>query len=103
VPKTETGSVRHRLCAADEMADPITLVVEEIDNGGRYDVHVDGRDLLTSPQPLLDSARALLEQGYDPNRRLLMRRAGREQIDLAAPLGHAARLSAEGTTFGNRC
>jgi hypothetical protein len=73
-------------------SDPITLVMEEIDNSGKYDAHVDDRYLLTSPQPFLDGARALLDQGYDPGRRLLMCRAGREQIDLAAPLGHAAGL-----------
>ena len=79
---------------------PITLVVEEIDNGGRYDAHVDGRYLLTSPQPFLDGARALLEQGYDPTRRLEMRRAGRNQFDLAAPLGKAAGLRVKVSTQG---
>ena len=82
------------------MTDPITLVVDEIDNSGRYDLHVDGRYLLTSPQPFLDGARALLEQGYDPTRRLEMRRAGRYQVDLAGPLGIAAGLTVEASELG---
>jgi hypothetical protein len=70
----------------------IILTITEIDNSGRYDAHVDDRYLLTSASPFLDAARLLLEQGYDPNLRLQMRRPGRDQIDMSAPLGKAAGL-----------
>jgi hypothetical protein len=78
----------------------LTLEVREIDNSGKYDVELDGRYLLTSPQPFFDAARLLLEQGYDPALRLQMRRAGRQQIDLAAPLGKAAGLTVEANSLG---
>ena len=78
----------------------IIMIVSEVDNSGRYDAHVDGRYLLTSAQPFLDGARALIGHGYDPTRRLVMRRANREHVDLVAPLGIAAGLTVESTRSG---
>jgi hypothetical protein len=74
----------------------IVLTVREVDRRhGPYDVFVDGRYLLTSTQPFLDSARVLLEQGYDPGCRLVMRREGSDHDALAARLDAAAKLTVD--------
>jgi hypothetical protein len=76
------------------------IVAETDDRRGRYDAHVDGHRLVTSTQPFLDGARALIEQGYDPARLLVMQRPGREQVDLRAPLAVAAGLDVRSTPGG---
>jgi hypothetical protein len=82
------------------MTDIILLEIAEVGNSGRYDAYADGRYVVTSAQPFLDGARALIAQGYDPERRLVMRRHGRAQDDLAALLSEAAGLTIESTRFG---
>jgi hypothetical protein len=82
------------------MTDIILLEIAEVGNSGRYDASADGRYLCTSAQPFVDAARALVAQGYDPTRRLVMRRQGGAQEDLAGRLGAVAGLSVESTRFG---
>jgi hypothetical protein len=81
------------------MADIIMLIIE-VDHSARYAAYVDDRYLITSAQPFLDGARTLIAQGYDPTRRMVMRREDREHYDLAALLGMAAGLTVESTRFG---
>jgi hypothetical protein len=78
----------------------ILMTIVECANSGRYVARVDGHDIVTTAQPLLDGARALIAQGYDPTRRLVMRRPYREQVDLVGPLGVAAGLTVESSRFG---
>src|SRR5437763_8033347 len=68
---------------------------------GRFDALVDGLVLLTSAQPLCDSARILIAKGCNPDSFLIMRRDGRKNWDLRATLKVAAALtvSANDTTF----
>jgi hypothetical protein len=89
----------NRIGEAEEQA-----VVDDLRHAKEFGLaaiaYADGRYLCTSSQPFVDAARALVVQGYDPTRRLVMRRQGREQSDLAAPLGTAAGLTVESTRFG---
>jgi hypothetical protein len=78
----------------------IVMVVSEVDCSGQHDCYVEGRHLLSSGQPFLDGARVLLARGYEPMRRLVMRRPDREQVDLAAPLGVAVGLRVTSTPPG---
>jgi hypothetical protein len=78
----------------------VLLVIAEVANSGRYDAYADGRYLVTSAQPFLDGARALVAQGHDPALRLVMRRGGGEHDLLSAPLGVAAGLTVESSRFG---
>src|SRR5262245_22886876 len=77
----------------------ITITVTEADRAGRYSVHHGDRYLLTSASPFLDAARVLVAQGHDPQATLVMRRSSLERIDLSGPLGIAAGLVVEGTSF----
>ena len=78
----------------------IIMTVSEVDRSGRFEAYVDGRYAVTSAQPFLDAARVLIEQGYDPARRLVMRRVDREQVDLVALLGVAAGLTVRTNRYG---
>jgi hypothetical protein len=78
----------------------ILMTIVECANSGRYVARVDGRHIVSSAQPFLDSARALIAQGYDPTRRLVMRRPDRAQVDMTGPLGVAAGLTVESSRFG---
>jgi hypothetical protein len=81
------------------MRDDIIMAICELDRSGRYDAYVDGRYIVSSSQPFLDGARCLIEQGYDPSRRLVVRREDREHYDMTGPLGVAAGL----TVKSDRC
>jgi hypothetical protein len=63
-----------------------------------FDAHLDGRLIVgRSTQPMLDGARRLLDEGYDPVRPLIMRRAGADHDALRSTIGAAAKLTvAEG-------
>jgi hypothetical protein len=78
----------------------IMMVAHEVGGSGRYAAYVDGRHIVASTAPFCDAARVLLEQGYDPTRRLVMRRPDREQIDLSGQLGAAAKLTVQSNTLG---
>jgi hypothetical protein len=58
--------------------------------------------IATSRAPLLDGARKLLELGFAPSDRIVMRHAGSNTNCLAATIGVAAKLSVAETPFGPR-
>ena len=60
---------------------------------GQYTAALDGRDLVTSRQPFLDSARVLLAEGFDPKSRLVMRWATTGTESLRSTIGYAAGLT----------
>src|SRR5262245_46075850 len=87
------------------------IVIVSPAGSGRFDAFIDGRYQLTSPSPLIDTCRILIERGIDLDTRIAMRHAGRDYdavwgrlVDLAsvrvtsasdgrpiiAPQGHAA-------------
>jgi len=74
----------------------ITIIVQETaSRRGLYDAHLEngGRQIVSSSvTPFIDAAKRLLELGYNASTVLLMRRPGREQIDLKGPIGVAAKL-----------
>ena len=70
----------------------IVLTIKEA-GAGRYDAYADGRYLLTSTQPLLDGARALLAQWCDPATMLTMIRPPSTAWAMRAPIGVAAKLT----------
>jgi hypothetical protein len=64
--------------------------------GPLFDSAVDGRTIITrSTQPLLDGARALIAEGVDPARRIVMRHAGSDVDALRSTVGAAAKLTLE--------
>jgi hypothetical protein len=81
---------------------PITIIVDEIERKGRFSAELpDGTVLAASSrQPLLDAARVLLRQGYDPNQRLAMKRRGSDTVALSGVLGKLAKLMVEETDRG---
>jgi hypothetical protein len=85
-------------------AAPITILVRSAKSSGYFEARVQGAELLlvTSRQPLLDAARALLAVGCDPEVVLEIRRPGATSWDLRAILRVAARLTVDehnGTRF----
>src|SRR5262249_47617787 len=62
---------------------------------GRFHATLNGELLTTSRQPLLDGARELLERGYDPNTRIVMRHDGSKVDALPSTIGAAAKLTVE--------
>ena len=60
---------------------------------GTYTASLGGRDLCTSRQPLLDSARFLIQEGADPADVLVMRWAETGTESLTATVGTAAKLT----------
>jgi hypothetical protein len=75
----------------------IELVVSPAGRLGHFRAQLAQRELVTSRQPLLDSARILLGEGCDPTTVLVMRHAGSQTESLRATIGAAAKLTvAEG-------
>src|ERR1700675_3073818 len=70
----------------------IMLTVVEV-APGRFDAYVDGRCIVSaSAHPFEAAAQALIVEGRDPNRRMIMRQAGdldRQQVDRAGTLAGA--------------
>jgi len=56
-----------------------------------YRVFFEGKELLTSRKPFMDSARAILLEGYPQDATLEMSRRGSSQIDLRGKLGPTSR------------
>jgi hypothetical protein len=83
-------------------AGDILMTCVERDSTGAFDCYVAGRYLITSPQPFFEGARALIREGYDPTRRLVMRQPDSERIDRAASLAVAARLELPHPRFRHR-
>jgi hypothetical protein len=77
----------------------ITMTIKEA-GAGRYDAYADGRYLLTSGQPLLDGARALMAQGCKPSDMLLMVRPPSTAWAMRAPIAMAAKLTVETNGIG---
>ena len=80
------------------MNEVITVVATPA-SSGRFDAHIDGRYILTSPSPLLDVARILIERGTDPETRIVMRHAGTDYDAAWGRLGDLAGLRV--TTAGD--
>jgi hypothetical protein len=75
----------------------VELVVSPVGRPGHFRAQLGHRELVTSRQPFLDSARVLLGEGCDPTTVLVMRHAGSPTESLRATIGAAAKLTvAEG-------
>jgi hypothetical protein len=75
----------------------VELVVAPVERPGHFRAQLDHRELVTSRQPFLDSARVLLGEGRDPTTVLVMRHAGSQTESLRATIGAAAKVTvAEG-------
>jgi hypothetical protein len=65
----------------------LLTVRPHLERGGyhvdRFDAYLDGELVVTSRQPLLDGARALLDQGHPPQTRLTIRHHGRDHDSFA--------------------
>ncbi len=74
-------------------------MIERSNRPGRYSARLpDGTELVSSSrQPLLDSARVLINWGYLPETRVEMWRPGASQFAMRAVLGVAARLTVDET------
>jgi hypothetical protein len=85
---------------------PISITVSPIKaSPGRFQARLGSTGELlvgSSRQPFVDSARVLLEKGYDPNVTLQMVHAGSQVVALRARLGKAAKLSVEEGVNGPR-
>jgi hypothetical protein len=83
----------------------VMLVIKPSGRAGRFLAYVADDLIVTSRQPFLDGARALLARGYDPATPYNMRHADSDALSfVATTIGHAAGLSvvdaATGTRFG---
>ena len=67
---------------------------------GMFEGRIDDRLICISRQPLLDAARVVLAEGFDPNTYLVMRHAGSPDDSLSARIGSAAQLTVEHTVYG---
>jgi hypothetical protein len=84
---------------------PISIIVSPIRAPGRFQARLGSTGellVVSSRQPFVDSARALIEKGYDPTETLEMMHAGSGVVALRARLGKAARLSVEEGVNGPR-
>jgi hypothetical protein len=82
----------------------IILVIKPAGRAGRFLGHVGDELIVTSRQPFLDGARALLDRGYDPTTPYNIRHATSDVLSfVTTTIGHAAGLSvvdaAQGTRF----
>jgi len=66
-----------------------------MDRCGHYTARLPSGEIITSRQPMLDCARALLARDYHPRLRLEMRRRGKKDWDLRAEIGVAAKLTVD--------
>lgn len=62
---------------------------------GKFTVHLDGRQLCISRQPLLDGARILLAEGFDPKTPIVTRHAGDDFDAMISTVGEAAKWKNE--------
>jgi len=76
------------------------IVVVTPASSGRFDAHIDGRYILTSPSPLIDVARILIERGADPDTPIAMRHAGRDVDAVWGRLGSIAVVRVTSATDG---
>jgi hypothetical protein len=70
---------------------------------GKFTVHLDDRQLCISRQPLLDGARILLAEGFDPETPIVTRHAGDAFDAMISTVGEAAKWTVrENETEGPR-
>jgi hypothetical protein len=77
----------------------IQLIVVAV-GGGMFTASLDGMVLCCSRQPFVDSARVLIQSGWDPAAMLVMRHAGADHDALTARIGTAASLSISDDRYG---
>lgn len=79
------------------MTEPIVIHIQPAGEGMiDYDIYMGGFFLLgPTPKPYITAARELIADGYDPARKLIMRRRGVDVNQLSYALGDAARLTVE--------
>jgi hypothetical protein len=82
--------------------DIILTVSEREKRDGVFDVHHDGRYLLTSGGPFIDGCRHLLAQGYNPAARVVMRHEGSTDDALRGILANVAGVDIAGNGVGFR-
>jgi hypothetical protein len=79
---------------------PIIIVVREREKrDGEFEAYHDGRYLLTSRSPFIDSARLFLAQGANPRARIIMRRSPDGIDALSGILGRVAGVEVAGVGF----
>jgi hypothetical protein len=62
-------------------------------SGWLYEAKIDGRSIVTSSQPFIDSARVLLSEGVDPKTPLAMTHRDQDYDSLRSTIGMAAKLT----------
>jgi len=84
--------------------DPILIIAHaRPDRPGKYAVEVAGEFIVRlTREPFLAGCRALIERGYDPTARAVLRHAGSTTDSLTGPIGEAAKLTVREPTRGNR-
>jgi hypothetical protein len=75
--------------------EPIIIITAAPAGRGRFDASVDGRYILTSRSPFLDTARILAAQGADPATRIGLMHEGSDRIAMRSTIGIAAGLIVE--------
>src|SRR6516165_2163007 len=80
--------------SAEPSEQPLAIIVAPVGRG-RFRAWVDGgRELVrSSSTPFLSACRKLLELGYDPQQRVVMRHADADHDALRSSIGAAARLT----------
>ena len=74
----------------------VVLLIKPSGRAGRFLGYVGDELIVTSRQPFLDGARALLERGYDPATPYNMRHANSEVLSfVTTTIGHAAGLTVD--------
>jgi hypothetical protein len=85
----------------DRTQDHAVLVIAVHLGAGQFDARCDGEVIVARTRaPLLDSARALLAAGRDPDTIAVMRHAGSDIDALTARIGIAARFYVEESAHG---
>ena len=99
----DSDSKRKRTVAAEQVFNQNVRLCVVSPNGlpGHFAAAVNGLFIvLSSRQPLLDTCRALLADGADPNSWVIMRHAGSDVDALRGKVGLLARLTIEESAHG---
>jgi len=86
----------------DTPSNQVNIIVTPSSRAGHFDAHLEHHNslLVTSRSPFLDSARHLVDAGFDPDAVLIMRHDGADHDALRARLGTAAGLTVEESAHG---
>jgi hypothetical protein len=90
---------------AAERPQLVIIVAPVPGSAGHFRAQLEGTDevlVASSRQPFVDSARALVAKGFDPNATLIMRHSGSNVVALKARLAVAAKLGVEEGPRGPR-